>query len=419
MNKLRSILVCSFIFISIQISWCQNYLYSNEAPDVYRKDNSCVIAENYLKEKFIPKGWKYSRISAAAYKFPNGNKLIVINGVTSYTEKQELYSENGWLTNKGYTNHVSKLKENEENIYYAIVVSASGEAIKAIKVCPRFVISVLNDDRFLIIAGNPSLDEDTEYKSYYTYHNILCFSNSTGKEIWAVRNYGKMKIYDYTSIGNNLLIVGNGNGSSCYKMIDMKTGKVLEEKTVAPNSTYIKVSCDGGIIKVEERINKDIHIVKLGEHYSNGIGQLARKTDNGTSAANADGNSYVKPANKMSTAKKSSNPNDGDDVWEKVEVMPKFQGDWNAYLKENLKYPPYAEDNGIQGDVEVSFIVEPNGKLSNITAKGPNYIDKTAIILFNNMNRKLEYNGEKLWSPGRHEGEVVRVRISRIITFRL
>ena len=279
MNKLRSILVCSFIFISIQISWCQNYLYSNEAPDVYRKDNSCVIAENYLKEKFIPKGWKYSRISAAAYKFPNGNKLIVINGVTSYTEKQELYSENGWLTNEGYTNHVSKLKENEENIYYAIVVSASGEAIKAIKVCPRFAISVLNDDRFLIIAGNPSLDEDTEYKSYYTYHNILCFSNNTGKEIWAVRNYGKMRIYDYTSIGNNLLIVGNSNGYSCYKMIDIKTGKVLEEKTVAHNSTYIKVSCDGSIIKVEERIDKNIYTVKLGEHYSNGNGQLARKTE--------------------------------------------------------------------------------------------------------------------------------------------
>lgn len=244
MNKLRSILVCSFIFISIQISWCQNYLYSNETPDVYRKDNSCVIAENYLKEKFIPKGWKYNRNSAAAYKFPNGNKLIVINGVTSYTEKQELYSENGFLTNEGYTNHVSKLKENEENIYYAIVVSASGKAIKAIKVCPRFVISVLKDDRFLIIASETN-------KSETTYTNVVCFDYN-GNDKWTVKP-GNMIIYDYAFWQDKLYVVGEKNNYSYYRIISLNSGSIVDEAEVNKNYTFTRIDIESDGINLEEK----------------------------------------------------------------------------------------------------------------------------------------------------------------------
>lgn len=99
-----------------------------------------------------------------------------------------------------------------------------------------------------------------------------------------------------------------------------------------------------------------------------------------------------------------------------VENMPKFQGGdlnkFREYIGENLKYPKIAADNGIQGRVIVSYVIEPDGRLTNakiLRGVDPS-LDKEAI-------RVVE--SSPLWSPGTQHGEPVRVKFNIPITFAL
>jgi protein TonB len=53
-----------------------------------------------------------------------------------------------------------------------------------------------------------------------------------------------------------------------------------------------------------------------------------------------------------------------------VEQMPDFPGgevELIKYLQEHIKYPPMARESGISGTVFVKFIVDKNGKISDVT----------------------------------------------------
>lgn len=52
-----------------------------------------------------------------------------------------------------------------------------------------------------------------------------------------------------------------------------------------------------------------------------------------------------------------------------VEVMPEYpggQGELLKYLAKSIKYPVIAQENGIQGRVTASFIIEKDGSIRNI-----------------------------------------------------
>ncbi|MDY0200368.1 MAG: energy transducer TonB [Bacteroidales bacterium] len=97
-----------------------------------------------------------------------------------------------------------------------------------------------------------------------------------------------------------------------------------------------------------------------------------------------------------------------------VEHMPSFQGgDLNKFrdfVNKNLKYPEIAAENGIQGRVILSFVVEANGTLSNVKVlRGVDpAIDKEAI-------RVVESSPK--WSPGQQRGKPVRVSFNMPIIF--
>lgn len=46
--------------------------------------------------------------------------------------------------------------------------------------------------------------------------------------------------------------------------------------------------------------------------------------------------------------------------------FPGGQGQWNKHLRKNLKYPRAASEAGIQGTIEITFMVRNNGRLENI-----------------------------------------------------
>lgn len=102
-------------------------------------------------------------------------------------------------------------------------------------------------------------------------------------------------------------------------------------------------------------------------------------------------------------------------VFEVVEQMPSFPGGDVAlmqYLSKNIKYPPVAEEMGIQGRVICTFVVERDGSVSDIRIKrsvDPS-LDKEAIRVVSGMPK---------WIPGRQNGQMVRVKYTLPVTFRL
>lgn len=97
-----------------------------------------------------------------------------------------------------------------------------------------------------------------------------------------------------------------------------------------------------------------------------------------------------------------------------VEEMPSFgSGDANefrAWVAQNMKYPEVAAENGIQGRVYVQFVVEADGRLTNVrVSRGVDpALDKEAI-------RVIESSPK--WNPGKQRGKPVRVSYTFPITF--
>jgi TonB family protein len=112
----------------------------------------------------------------------------------------------------------------------------------------------------------------------------------------------------------------------------------------------------------------------------------------------------------------SKTSEDEGEIFVVVEKMPKFQGgDINKFLEyigENLKYPEIAMANGIQGRVIMSFIIEPDGRLTNakILRGADPSLDKEAL-------RVVE--SSPVWTPGTQSGEPVRVSFNIPILFTL
>ena len=102
-------------------------------------------------------------------------------------------------------------------------------------------------------------------------------------------------------------------------------------------------------------------------------------------------------------------------VYDVVEVMPQYPGGQIAMLKyimKNIKYPKQIMEEGIQGRVTVSFIVEKDGRVSNVRLlrSVQSALDKEAIRVVKSMPK---------WTPGKHNGKPVRVRFNLPVMFKL
>ena len=102
-------------------------------------------------------------------------------------------------------------------------------------------------------------------------------------------------------------------------------------------------------------------------------------------------------------------------VFDVVEEMPQFPGGQAAlleYLSKNIKYPVVAEENGVQGRVIVTFVVERDGSITDVKvvkSVDPS-LDKEAARVVKSMPK---------WQPGKQNGSAVRVKYTVPVTFRL
>lgn len=102
-------------------------------------------------------------------------------------------------------------------------------------------------------------------------------------------------------------------------------------------------------------------------------------------------------------------------VFDVVEEQPSFpggQGALMAWLRDNIKYPVVAAENGIQGKVIVQFVVGKNGSISNVKvlrSVDPS-LDREAVRVVSSMPN---------WTPGKQNGTSVNVRYTLPVTFKL
>ena len=108
-------------------------------------------------------------------------------------------------------------------------------------------------------------------------------------------------------------------------------------------------------------------------------------------------------------------PKDDGPIHQIVDDAPKFPGGEEArmaFLQGNLRYPAEAREKGIQGTVFVTFVVERDGRITNVeVVRGiGGGVDEEAARVVKNMPN---------WIPGKHEGETVRVQFMMPIRFTL
>lgn len=100
---------------------------------------------------------------------------------------------------------------------------------------------------------------------------------------------------------------------------------------------------------------------------------------------------------------------------EKVEEIPHFPGGEGALMKwldQHVIYPHSCIQRQIQGDVEVSFIVDVSGQVIDpeVTTSAHPDLDKAALIAVKRMPR---------WKPGTVNGKPTPVRITVPIHFEI
>lgn len=120
-------------------------------------------------------------------------------------------------------------------------------------------------------------------------------------------------------------------------------------------------------------------------------------------------------ANPKIVLKPAKSTRSGETVFTVVEEMPKFPGGEAKlleHIREKIKYPVIAQENGIEGRVIASFVVNKDGSVSDaeiVRGVDPS-LDVEALRVINTFPN---------WKPGKQKGKTVNVKYTVPITFRL
>ena len=104
-----------------------------------------------------------------------------------------------------------------------------------------------------------------------------------------------------------------------------------------------------------------------------------------------------------------------DTVYTTVDKMPSFPGgdtECKKHIDKEIRANKKVREYGISGELELQFIVEKDGSLSEIivSKSATPYLDKAAIEAVTYMPK---------WIPGKLNGEAVRVKYTLPVSFRL
>ena len=180
------------------------------------------------------------------------------------------------------------------------------------------------------------------------------------------------------------------------------------EKVVEQVKSSVKFTAP--IIKKDSEVKEEDEI-KLDE---------VQKSDKAVGAFTVEGNDEVggavlKAKEDIAAPEPPKHVVEETKIFTVVEQMPMYPGGDAAlmgYLRDNIKYPTVAAENGVQGRVVVGFVVERDGSITdvNIIRGVDPSLDREAMRVVKSMPR---------WNPGKQNGSAVRVKYQVPVSFRL
>lgn len=118
----------------------------------------------------------------------------------------------------------------------------------------------------------------------------------------------------------------------------------------------------------------------------------------------------------MAASKDKKMEADATGLYPVVEIMASFPDGTNGlqnYFNKNLEYPAEASNEGVEGIVKLSFIVDEKGKLISPEVTGENLgygLEEEALRVIKNM---------PAWIPAKVKGKPVKTKITLPIRFQL
>ncbi len=115
----------------------------------------------------------------------------------------------------------------------------------------------------------------------------------------------------------------------------------------------------------------------------------------------------------VATSDNAKMAGDSDIPFTTVDQMPQFPGgerEMLRFIKNNLRYPLSAQENGVQGTVILNFVVDREGQIINIKVVKPIGFgcDEESVRVLQKM---------PLWTPGKQRGQTVLVSFTMPIRF--
>lgn len=187
------------------------------------------------------------------------------------------------------------------------------------------------------------------------------------------------------------------------KKVELEPEKVVEKVKSSVKFTAPVIKKDDEV-KPEEEIKTQDELMKT----NTAIGTFDVK-------GNDDAGGEVLKAKEVIAQPEPPKHEEENKVFDVVEQMPMFPGGASAlqaYLRDNVHYPVVAQENGVQGRVVVSFVVEKDGSITDVQVArsvDPS-LDKEAVRVVKSMPR---------WQPGKQNGAAVRVKFIVPVAFRL
>lgn len=201
------------------------------------------------------------------------------------------------------------------------------------------------------------------------------------------------------------------------KKQEQKVAPKVEPKKEVPKVRET-VKFTAPVIKKDELVKEPINLQKIEEKMEKGAAAGAENQEGTTSRIDPGIRNDIAvnvpppPAEAPKAEVKKEVENKVFDVVEQMPSFPGGNGALMAWLSRNITYPAVAAENGIEGRVTVSFVVEKDGSITDVrTVRSVDpSLDREAESVVGRMPR---------WTPGRQNGQSVRVKYNVPVTFRL
>ena len=129
------------------------------------------------------------------------------------------------------------------------------------------------------------------------------------------------------------------------------------------------------------------------------------------------------------------------EIYDEAEQKPRFPGGdaaFNQYMAQHVRYPKVATENGVEGSVKVQFIVEADGRITNVHAINSPSEEADAVVNAYGASDKQPsqddddeghralreateelFRGMPPYEPGLQKGKPVRVKMTNTVNYGL